>query len=297
MPRASGLLLVDKAAGWTSHDVVARLRGVLGERRVGHAGTLDPMATGLLVVAVGPSTRLLRFAQAGAKSYDGEVLFGVETDSLDADGEVTASAPVPALDEASVAVAAAGLLGAQMQVPPMVSAVKVAGRRLHEIARAGGTVARSARPVEVTRFDVRATGDPARWSFSVECSTGTYVRVLASELAHRLSTVGHLVALRRTRSGAHDVRDARTIEEIARMAAEGALALGAPLGLVGEMARVTVSEDQARAVRHGQLIESATTADLVAALDEAGQLVGVLGRSGERYRPVVVLAVADDGRR
>jgi tRNA pseudouridine55 synthase len=157
MTTPSGLLLVDKPAGITSHDVVARVRRILGERRVGHAGTLDPMATGLLVLAVGPSTRLLRFAQAGVKRYRGDVTFGVATDSLDADGVVVARSQVPALDATRVNDVAGAMRGAQTQVPPMVSAIKVNGRRLHALAREGVEVEREARPVTIAAFSLEPT--------------------------------------------------------------------------------------------------------------------------------------------
>jgi len=211
MTTNNGLLLVDKPQGLTSHDVVARVRRILHEKKVGHAGTLDPMATGLLVLAVGPSTRLLRFAQSETKRYVGAVQFGAATDSLDADGVVTQVLPVPTLTTETVDAAAKMMLGKQEQTPPMVSAIKVDGQRLHELARRGVEVERQAREIEVTVFTLTATDDPTVWRFDVVCSVGTYVRVLLSDLAQRLGTVGHLVELRRLASGSHVVEDARTL--------------------------------------------------------------------------------------
>jgi tRNA pseudouridine55 synthase len=160
MTTSNGLLLIDKPRGVTSHDVVARVRKVLQERRVGHAGTLDPMATGLLVLAVGPSTRLLRFAQGETKTYEGVVTFGVATDSLDADGAVTDRREVPALEVDVVNAYAARMLGTQLQTPPMVSAIKVGGQRLHALARQGVEVEREPRSVTISSFSLDATERP-----------------------------------------------------------------------------------------------------------------------------------------
>ncbi|HTO00027.1 MAG TPA: tRNA pseudouridine(55) synthase TruB, partial [Microthrixaceae bacterium] len=174
-----GVCVIDKPAGWTSHDVVAKLRGQLNTPKVGHAGTLDPMATGVLVIGVGPATRLLNLIMATRKTYEAQITFGVETDSLDADGEVTATHDMGDLDPASVLEAAEALTGEILQVPPMVSAIRVDGRRLHELAREGIEVERKPRPVTVFRFDLVPTENPLVWTATVECSSGTYVRTLA----------------------------------------------------------------------------------------------------------------------
>ena len=230
MTTSNGLLLVDKPQGLTSHDVVARVRRILREKKVGHAGTLDPMATGLLVLAVGPSTRLLRFAQSETKRYAGAVKFGVATDSLDADGAVVEERPVPPLTRDVVDAAAAALRGPQEQTPPMVSAIQIDGQRLHELARRGVEVDRPARAITVSAFVARRRPRiTAVWRFDVECSVGTYVRVLLSDLAKRLGTVGHLVELRRLASGSHSVEDALTLDDAHRRggaAAHGARAAG-----------------------------------------------------------------------
>lgn len=293
----NGLLLIDKPSGVTSHDVVATVRRALFERRVGHGGTLDPMATGLLLVAIGPSTRLIRFAQRGEKRYEGIVQFGVATSSLDADGDIIETAEVPPLSAADVARAAAALTGNLMQRPPMVSAVKVNGRRLHELARQGEEVERVPRPITVSAFDVSATSDPTQWRFSIGCSPGTYVRVLASDLAESLGTIGHLVSLRRTGSGGHDVRSAMTLDELSRRAASGELVIEAPRAMVAGLDHVVLDDEGVVNVRHGRRISVASSADEVAALDREGRLVAVLVRRGDTYQPDVVMAVGDNDER
>src|SRR6478752_7517825 len=200
-PTVHGLVIVDKPAGVTSHDVVGVLRHRLGERRVGHAGTLDPDATGVLLVGVGKVTRLLRFLTALGKRYEAEVVFGTTTSTLDAAGEVTATFAMDDLDVTQVRAAAARLTGEIMQVPPMVSALKVDGRRLHELAREGIEVERAARPVTVHSFTVEPTADRLVYRIAVHCSSGTYVRSLAADLGELLGGGAHLRALRRTAVG------------------------------------------------------------------------------------------------
>jgi tRNA pseudouridine55 synthase len=214
MSPSNGSLLVDKPQGLTSHDVVARVRRVLSERRVGHAGTLDPMATGLLVLAAGPATRLLSYAQATTKRYVGVARLGVATDSLDADGAVLATAAVAPFDEANLARVAGSLTGEILQVPPMVSALKVNGKRLHELARAGEEVERAPRTIRIERFALTRGDEPDTLLFDVTCSTGTYVRVLLADAAESLGTLGHLTALRRMSSGAKRVEDAWNLDEL-----------------------------------------------------------------------------------
>lgn len=231
MTTNNGLLLIDKPRGGTSHDVVARVRKVLNEQRVGHAGTLDPMATGLLVLAVGPSTRLLRFAQSETKRYSGVVTFGVATDSLDADGEILERRDVPDLATKNVNDAARGMLGTQQQTPPMVSALKINGRRLHALAREGVEVDRPSREITIDSFSLEPSESPGEWSFDVTCSVGTYVRVLLADLAAQLSTIGHLSALRRLASGSHLVEHAVTLEEFERRAQSGDAPLFLPARL------------------------------------------------------------------
>jgi tRNA pseudouridine55 synthase len=291
MTTSNGLLLVDKPQGLTSHDVVARVRSILQEKKIGHAGTLDPMATGLLVLAVGPSTRLLRFAQSETKRYVGAVKFGVATDSLDADGAVVDERPVPALTSEIVDAAAALMIGPQDQTPPMVSAIQIDGQRLHDLARRGVEVDRRARTITVSAFTLSPTDDPSVWRFDVECSVGTYVRVLLSDLAQRLGTVGHLVELRRLASGAHSVENALTLDTLTDAVAKGAAVLAPPSTFVTGLEHVTLGVDQARAMRMGQRVTLSEPyrGDEIAAMDTDGELIGILSRRDESWKPELVL--------
>jgi tRNA pseudouridine55 synthase len=291
----SGICVVDKPTGWTSHDVVARARKLLGTRRVGHAGTLDPMATGVLVLGVGRGTRLLTFITGVAKSYDATIRFGVETDSLDADGQVVAEHDMAGLDPDEVRRGAAALTGALLQVPPMVSALKVDGRRLHELAREGVEVERAPRPVTVTRFDVEATEDPLVWTASIDCSSGTYVRSLAADLGHALGGGAHLSALRRTAVGPFALSEATDLESMQLLPlVEG----------VRHLERCDVDDEVAGLVRHGRVLEP-TTLGLSASVDDGMGPWAVVGaddellavyerRAGDRLKPAIVLA-ADAG--
>ncbi len=212
--QVTGLVVVDKEAGWTSHDVVARCRRIFGQRRVGHAGTLDPDATGVLLVGLGRATRLMRFLTALPKTYEGEVVLGTSTSTLDASGEVTGTWDMSEVSLADVRSAAEALTGPIDQVPPMVSAVKVDGRRLHALAREGIEVERKARPVVVHRFEVAPGLTPGVFRIEVECSSGTYIRVLAADLGAALGGGAHLRNLRRTRIGSFTVEDARPVDEL-----------------------------------------------------------------------------------
>jgi tRNA pseudouridine55 synthase len=294
MTSPNGLLLVDKPAGVTSHDVVARVRQIFSERRVGHAGTLDPLATGLLVVALGPSTRLLRFAQAETKRYSGTVKLGTATSSLDADGEVVSQAPVPELTLSQFNALAREYVGEIDQVPPMVSAIKINGRRLHEMARAGEHVERAPRHVTVHSFQLTPSSDPSLWNFVVDCSSGTYVRVLLSDLAERAGTVGHLVALRRELSGNLDVADAYSLDQLADVTFA---ALRAPREMVTSLHSTVVPDAVVVNIRHGKRVDLDVAHDIheVAALSESGELVAILVRRNEQFKPDVVLALDASG--
>jgi tRNA pseudouridine55 synthase len=276
-----GLLVVDKAAGWTSHDVVARCRRLVGQKRVGHSGTLDPDATGVLLVGLGRATRLLRFLTALPKSYTGEVVLGVATSTLDAAGEVVATWDM-AVTPAEVAEAAARLAGDIEQVPPMVSAVKVGGRRLHELARAGEEVERVPRKVTVHRFDVAPTDDPLVYRIEVDCSSGTYVRTLAADLGELLGGGAHLRGLRRTAIGSFGVDEARPLEALEALEPAALPVLTAAEAL-RDYPAVVVSDDDALAVRQGKRVP--LPSETVRVLDGAGDLVAV----AEGGRTAVVL--------
>jgi tRNA pseudouridine55 synthase len=291
-----GICIVDKPTGWTSHDVVARARKLLGTRKVGHAGTLDPMATGVLVLGVGRATRLLTFITGVDKDYEAVIRFGIETDSLDADGEVTVRHDVERLDADEVAAAAQQLTGDLMQVPPMVSAIKVDGRRLHELAREGVEVERAPRPVHVERFAVAPTDDPLVWTASVRCSSGTYVRSLAADLGHALGVGAHLAGLRRTRVGPFGIDEATELEHPVLLPMSAG---------VRHLAPVTVDADTAAQVRHGRVlpVDPLFVGPAAAAgdgpwgvCDADGTLLAVYQRNGpDRVKPAVVLASPEAG--
>ena len=291
MTTTNGLLLIDKPTGLTSHDVVARLRKLFNERRIGHAGTLDPLATGLLVVAVGPSTRLLRFAQSQTKRYVGTVRLGEATDTLDSDGVLTHSAPVPALTPEGVSEWCATMVGPQRQVPPMVSALKVGGRRLHELARQGIEVERTPRDIVIDSFTLTPQDDRRDWDFDVTCSVGTYVRVLLADLAVKMGTVGHLTALRRISSGSHQVRDSHTLQALGEMD-DVCAALAPPSRLVDDLETVVLGATEVAKMRMGQRLASTAMfeGDEIAALDENGHLVGVLRRRADSWKPEIVMS-------
>ncbi len=214
-PTVHGLAVVDKPAGVTSHDVVGMLRRRLGERRVGHAGTLDPDATGVLLVGVGNCTRLLRFLTDLGKTYRGQVRFGSTTDSLDSTGVTTGVFDMAGLTEAQVQAAVAEhLTGPILQIPPMVSAVKVDGKRLHELAREGVEIEREPRPVTVYRFDVAPTADPLVYDIEVHCSKGTYIRTLADDLGRLCGGGAHLHGLRRVAVGGFTVEEAASPDTV-----------------------------------------------------------------------------------
>ena len=289
-----GLLVVDKPAGWTSHDVVAKVRGVCRQRRVGHAGTLDPDATGVLLVGLGRVTRLLRFLQETTKAYRGVVAFGVATDTLDAAGVILERRPLPVSRE-EVERATRRFVGDIRQVPPMVSALKVGGRRLHELARAGEVVEREARPVRVDHFEVEsfAPGPFPQATVLVECSSGTYVRSLAADLGTALGGPAHLAELRRLRVGTFTLDDAHELAEIE--AAPEAVLL-APADAMRALERATVDAETARAISHGVVFAEPALGvrgpGPFALVDGTGALLAVYERRGAALKPAVVLAPA-----
>ncbi|MEZ4485373.1 MAG: tRNA pseudouridine(55) synthase TruB [Syntrophotaleaceae bacterium] len=207
----NGVLVVDKPAGMTSHDVVRRLRRVCKTRRVGHAGTLDPMATGLLLVAVGEGTRVVQFLVEGDKTYHGSLLFGAETDTQDAEGAITLTRPWQQLDNTVVSCVCQQMVGELQQVPPMYSAIKIKGVALHRLARQGLEVEREPRTVHIRSLAIENLTLP-HLSFEVECSKGTYVRTLCQDIGRRLGSAAHLTSLRRIRSGSFSIEEAVTLD-------------------------------------------------------------------------------------
>lgn len=246
----TGFLVVDKPSGCTSHDVVARVRRATGIRKAGHAGTLDPMATGVVVVALGRATRLIRFLQDLEKEYVATARFGVATDSLDADGAVISREPMEVSPQ-EVSEAARRFTGVVLQVPPMVSALKVGGRRLHDLARQGVEVEREARPVEVHSLDIfEVTPGPyPEVELGVVCGKGTYVRVLADDIARALGGRSHLIQLRRVRIGSLRVEDAVTLDELEAGGWEEAML--DPVEGLADLPRVDVDERTAAGVANG----------------------------------------------
>ena len=289
-----GLAVIDKEAGWTSHDVVARSRNVLGTRKVGHSGTLDPDATGVLVLGVGRATRLLRFLTALGKEYTGQVVLGAATNTLDSSGDVTDTYDMAGVTAAEVAEAAFRFVGDIEQVPPMVSAVKVGGRRLHEIAREGGEVDRAPRQVNVYQFDVAPADEPGVYDVVVACSSGTYVRTLAADLGEALGGGAHLRNLRRTAVGSFTLDDACPLESPVLLPMSEALR---------DLSCVVVDEATAVDVSHGKPMAAEALgleehSDLVGSgpwpvLGPDGSLLAVYEPHGDRsgqVKPAMVLA-------
>ncbi len=296
-PGPDGLAVVDKAAGWTSHDVVAKSRGLLGTRKVGHAGTLDPDATGVLLLGVGRATRLLRYLAPLGKSYVGDVMLGVETSTLDAAGDVTARHDMAGITLAEVQqMAAERFTGPIMQVPPMVSALKVGGQRLHKLARSGITVDREARPVTISALSVEAVAGAAGvFRMSVDCSSGTYVRSLAADLGTALGGGAHLRNLRRTAVGPF------TIDEAVPLDALGPEAVRPMTDAVRHLTSVSATQELAAAVAVGKVLERAELFGVGgpdeaddgpwAVLSETGDLLAVYEpHRGSTVKPSMVIA-------
>jgi tRNA pseudouridine55 synthase len=286
---ADGLLVVDKPAGMTSHDVVARCRRVFSQRRVGHGGTLDPDATGVLLVGLGSATRLLQYVTTLSKTYTAEIVLGTATTTLDAAGSLVGEWDMSAVTLEQARSAAACLTGDIMQVPPMVSAVKVAGRRLHELAREGMTVARDPRPVRVHRFEVRSLQGGVL-DVAVTCSSGTYVRVLADDLGRALGGGAHLRNLRRTAVGPWTVESAVPLDGV------GPSRLLPLSETLPWMEAVTATPMLAEAVAHGAVLPRAALGlrgpGPWRVLSASGDLIAVYeGRGDLDAKPKVVLGV------
>ncbi|WP_418277282.1 tRNA pseudouridine(55) synthase TruB [Isoptericola jiangsuensis] len=302
-----GLLIVDKPAGWTSHDVVARCRHLAGTRKVGHAGTLDPMATGVLVVGVGRATKLLTYVVGADKAYDATIRLGAATTTDDAEGETTTASGIGSgVDPDALATAVAALTGDIAQVPSTVSAVKVDGKRAYARARAGEDVELTARPVRVDAFEVLARREATTadglpvldLDVTVVVSSGTYVRALARDLGAALGVGGHLTALRRTRVGGYGLDLARTLDELLAQADGDGVLATVPLA---QAARASfpvrdLTEAEVRALGYGQWVAPSDAPGTRAGIGPDGSLIALLEdttRRGERLaRPVLVLAPA-----
>jgi tRNA pseudouridine55 synthase len=295
---ASGLVIVDKSGAMTSHDVVARIRRLAGTRRVGHAGTLDPMATGVLVIGVEKATRLLGHLALTDKEYAATIRLGQSTVTDDAEGEVLppsdgAAEDAAAIGEQALRSALGTFLGQISQVPPRISAIKVDGQRAYRLTRSGATPELAARPVTITRLDLlarRPAGDGlVDIDIAVTCSTGTYIRAIARDLGAALRTGGHLTALRRTRVGPYRVADARTLDQLA--AKFEVIPLAEAAGAAFGQLRLTA--EQARLVSHGARLPAAETGaeaagGPVAAFGPDGSLTALLVQQDGEMRPLTV---------
>jgi len=291
---SSGLVIVDKPAGLTSHDVVARMRRIAGTRRVGHAGTLDPMATGVLVVGVEKATRLLGHLVLADKAYSATIRLGQSTLTDDAEGSATGGSSAAAVTERDVRAAVEPLTGHISQVPSSVSAIRVGGERAYTRARTGAAVELAARPVTVARFGVdtfrRPVPDLLDVDAEIECSSGTYVRALARDLGAALGVGGHLTALRRTRVGPFTLRTARTLDELAGLDDPVTLPLAEAVRAAMPVREVTDAE--ARSLSFGKALEPAGIAGTYAALAADGSAIALLHEVDGSARPVLVFAAA-----
>jgi len=278
------MLLVDKPAGITSHDVVSVARRALGERRIGHTGTLDPFATGLLVLLTGHATRLLPYVDGEPKEYEATIRWGAETDTDDATGAVTrASAGSPARERIDAAIAT--LTGRIEQVPPDYSAKQVGGRRAHAAARRGSPLALAAVPVHVHSWAVREHRD-SETDVTIVCGGGTYVRALARDLGRAANGAAHLSALRRTRSGPFAVSGASSFAELR----DGRATLRSPREAIPSLPEQRVSPDDAARIARGMRVEAAIEGERAALVSDEGALLAIAERSGSEWQPRVVLA-------
>lgn len=294
-PPPEGLVLVDKPPGWTSHDVVGRMRRLAGTRKVGHAGTLDPMATGVLVLGVNRATRLLTYLVGADKEYAATIRLGQNTVTDDAEGEITSATGVgdPQDVRRSLAGAVADLTGSIEQIPSAVSAIKIDGQRAYRRVRAGEQVELPARAVSVPRFETSvprlAQADDGTAVLDIDacitCSSGTYVRALARDLGAALGTGGHLVSLRRQRVGPFTLDSAATLEQLAENF--DVLSVTDALPAMFPQRRLTAAE--ARAVRFGQKLPATGSPEIIAAMSPEGQGLALLQDEHDRARPLLVL--------
>jgi tRNA pseudouridine55 synthase len=279
----SALVLIDKQPGWTSHDVVAKLRGILGTRKIGHAGTLDPMATGLLVLGVDGGTKLLQFISGSDKQYIATIRLGAATHTDDAEGEIISTASAAGVTLELIDVQIAKLTGPITQIPSSVSAIKVDGKRAYDLVRDGKEVELKGRSVTVSQFkrtsEIRSVGDYLDFDVVVDCSSGTYIRALARDIGNALNVGGHLTMLRRTKIGNFDLDNATEIDKppVAIPLREAVLKL---------FPEVELTSDQARDIVHGKRIELASEGTVAAMWND--DLLAVLEPAGSQLKSVVV---------
>lgn len=292
----AGLLIVDKEAGMTSHDVVSRCRKLLNTRKVGHAGTLDPMATGVLILGVERATKLLGLLALTTKSYSATIRLGQATTTDDAEGEVLTTADASAVTDGQIAAEIAKLTGDIQQVPASVSAIKVDGQRAHALIRAGEEVTLAARPVTVSRFDVLARRDVPGDSggfvdldVDVDCSSGTYIRALARDLGAALGVGGHLTALRRTSVGPFTLEHARTL---AQLAEDPAVSLDIDQAAQTAFPHRQISAAEAESISQGRWLEPIGRKEIYAAIDPSGHTIALIQERGKRASSVMVVRPA-----
>ncbi len=290
---SAGLVIVDKPAGMTSHDVVGRCRRIFGTRRVGHAGTLDPMATGVLVIGIERATKILGLLTGASKSYAATIRLGQTTSTEDAEGQLLQQVSAERVTEAAIATAMAALRGDIMQVPSTVSAIKVAGQRAYRLAREGQVVELAARPVRIDRFEVlalRRGGDGViDLDVAVDCSSGTYIRALARDLGDALGVGGHLTALRRTRVGRFGLDQARSLDELA---ARPELSFTLDEACLQMFARRDLTAEEAEAAANGRALTPAGIDGVYAAQDADGRVIALLRDDGPKTKSVVVIRPA-----
>lgn len=291
----NGIINLKKEAGMTSHDAVFKLRKILGTKKIGHGGTLDPDVVGVLPIAVGKATRMVEFMQDEGKVYEGEITLGYSTTTEDASGEIVAETPVlNPLDEKLVDEALASLTGPITQIPPMYSAVKVNGRKLYEYARAGQEVERPERQVTIYSFErtspICYEDKLARFTFRVKCSKGTYIRTLSVDLGEKLGYAAHMSHLTRTSAAGLNLEDALTLEEVAEKVQAGDFDFLHPLEIgTGDLVKVNLTPEQAEEVRFGRFIELEQTEKELAGF-EGEKLLAILEKREQLYKPRKVLS-------
>jgi tRNA pseudouridine55 synthase len=288
-----GLVIVDKPSGMTSHDVVGKCRRIFGTRRVGHAGTLDPMATGVLVIGIERATKILGLLTGASKSYAATIRLGQTTSTEDAEGQLLQEISAEHLTEATIAAAITGLRGDIMQVPSAVSAVKVDGQRAYKLAREGKVVELAARPVRIDRFEMlalrRGIDGCVDLDVVVDCSSGTYIRALARDLGDALAVGGHLTALRRTRVGRFGLDQARSLDELAE---RPQLSFTLDEACLQVFPHRDLAAEEADAAANGRALTAAGIDGVYAAQDADGQVIALLRDDGPRTKSVVVIRPA-----